>query len=337
MANRYWVGGSASWDATAGSKWALTSGGAGGQAVPTAADDVFFDAASGAVTITQSGARVCKSLNNTGFTGTFAGSGGLTISGDITLGSGATYTNTSSITVNAASTVNFNGKTWGGGFVINAPGATVSLSGAISVGGSVNLSAGTLTTNNNDIVSTAGSFLSTGSSIRVFNGGSSNVSIDLGVLTLTGSNFTNNDSGVTWSFGAISTTINMSIPVSGVVELLNRVEAEWLGILNGEMLVTQPGSVLKLGSSGLTLDPAAVITLPAGDFTHLRSNVLGTQRTLTQASGSRAFDRLIVSDINFTGGATFAASRSIDGHNNSGITITPPNSLAAPLFGGGVL
>ena len=43
MAAKYWVGGTANWDATAGTKWALTSGGAGGQAVPTSADDVFID------------------------------------------------------------------------------------------------------------------------------------------------------------------------------------------------------------------------------------------------------------------------------------------------------
>lgn len=69
---RYWVGGTATWDATAGTKWATTSGGAGGAAVPTAADDVFFDGASGSGTISQSGARVCRSLNCTGFTGTFS-------------------------------------------------------------------------------------------------------------------------------------------------------------------------------------------------------------------------------------------------------------------------
>ena len=46
MANRYWVGGSATWNATVGTKWATTSGGAGGASVPTSADDVFLDAAS---------------------------------------------------------------------------------------------------------------------------------------------------------------------------------------------------------------------------------------------------------------------------------------------------
>jgi hypothetical protein len=44
MALRYWVGGTNTWNATVGTKWALTSGGVGGQAAPVATDDVFFDA-----------------------------------------------------------------------------------------------------------------------------------------------------------------------------------------------------------------------------------------------------------------------------------------------------
>jgi hypothetical protein len=83
MANRYWVGGTASWDGTAGSKWALTSGGAGGQAVPTSADSVFFDAASGANTVTIAAGAVCLGLNINAFTGTLAfGSNSITISGN---------------------------------------------------------------------------------------------------------------------------------------------------------------------------------------------------------------------------------------------------------------
>ena len=35
MAARYWVGGTDNWNATVGTKWATTSGGAGGAAVPT--------------------------------------------------------------------------------------------------------------------------------------------------------------------------------------------------------------------------------------------------------------------------------------------------------------
>jgi len=47
MASRYWVGGTGTWDATNTTNWSATSNGAGGQSVPTSADDVFFNASSG--------------------------------------------------------------------------------------------------------------------------------------------------------------------------------------------------------------------------------------------------------------------------------------------------
>jgi len=97
MAARYWVGGTANWDTTAGTKWALTSGGAGGQAIPTSADDVFFDAASGAVTVSVSAAASCLTLNFTGYTGTFTINNGITTTvfgTAITLASGMTYDQT---------------------------------------------------------------------------------------------------------------------------------------------------------------------------------------------------------------------------------------------------
>ena len=91
MAARYWVGGTAAWDATAGTKWALTSGGAGGQAVPTSADTVFFDAASGASTVTiGAGTAVCSTLTCTGFTGTLAfGTNSIDLAGTGTIYTGA--------------------------------------------------------------------------------------------------------------------------------------------------------------------------------------------------------------------------------------------------------
>lgn len=93
MANRYWVGGAGKWDATAGTKWALTSGGAGGQAVPTSADAVFFDAASGAniVDIGNGYNPVISTLTMTGFTGTLAfGSQNISLAGTGTIYTGAT-------------------------------------------------------------------------------------------------------------------------------------------------------------------------------------------------------------------------------------------------------
>jgi hypothetical protein len=92
MANRYWVGGTGAWDGTALLKWSTTSGGIGGSAVPTSADTVFFDAASGANTVTiGSGTAICATLTMTGFTGTLAfGSNSITLASTGTIYTGDT-------------------------------------------------------------------------------------------------------------------------------------------------------------------------------------------------------------------------------------------------------
>jgi hypothetical protein len=62
MADRYWVGGSGTWDAATTTNWAATSGGAGGASAPTELDNVIFDANSnvgtGAFTVTVTGTSV---------------------------------------------------------------------------------------------------------------------------------------------------------------------------------------------------------------------------------------------------------------------------------------
>jgi hypothetical protein len=65
MADRYWVGGTGSWNSTA--KWSATSGGASGASVPTASDNAIFDANSAAahyaVTVTDN--ATCADLTFT--------------------------------------------------------------------------------------------------------------------------------------------------------------------------------------------------------------------------------------------------------------------------------
>lgn len=106
MANRHGVNAPFTWDATAGSKWALTSGGAGGQAVPTNADDVFLDGNT-AGNVTISGSRNCLGFDTTGFTNTFAGSGALFTYGDVVLDSGMTYTHSGGLYVFGSGTRTF--------------------------------------------------------------------------------------------------------------------------------------------------------------------------------------------------------------------------------------
>lgn len=61
---RYWVGGTGNTNDI--THWAATSGGAGSAGVPTAADDVYFDANSGAGTVTINAALSCRSLRTSG-------------------------------------------------------------------------------------------------------------------------------------------------------------------------------------------------------------------------------------------------------------------------------
>jgi hypothetical protein len=65
MADRYWVGGTGSWNSTA--KWSTTSGGASGASVPTATDNAIFDANSGTAhyTVTVTDNATCADLTFT--------------------------------------------------------------------------------------------------------------------------------------------------------------------------------------------------------------------------------------------------------------------------------
>lgn len=194
MANRYWVGGTATWDATAASKWATTSGGAGGAAVPTAADDVFFDAASGANTVTLSTSTVARSINCTGFTGTLSHPASTTIViGDSSAGAGSvallfvasmTYTigNAASSIINFASTsatqqtITSGGKTLGS-WTISGLGSSYILTDANTsgTGSTTSVTGGTLDTNGQTC--SWGFFTSITTNVRTLTFGSSSITI----------------------------------------------------------------------------------------------------------------------------------------------------------------
>src|SRR6185312_12239423 len=114
MADRYWVGGTATWNATAGTKWSTTSGGGGGASVPTASDRALFDgnSGSGTVTVGATGSPTCLDLVCTGFTGAISGNP-LSVAGSVTLGSGMTATSLvlSFTATSGTKTLTSNGKT----------------------------------------------------------------------------------------------------------------------------------------------------------------------------------------------------------------------------------
>jgi fibronectin-binding autotransporter adhesin len=67
VADRYWVGGSGSWNST--TKWSSSSGGASGASVPTSVDNAIFDANSGSggahYTVTVTASSTCANLTFT--------------------------------------------------------------------------------------------------------------------------------------------------------------------------------------------------------------------------------------------------------------------------------
>ena len=189
MADRYWVGGTAAWDGTAGSKWAATSGGTGGETVPTTADDVFFSSASTGTATIATGNTGAKSINCTGFTGTLTGTAAITVAGSVTLVAGMTYTHTGTVTFTGTGTLTTAGKTFSA-VTIDASGFTVTLGDALNISSrSITVSRGTFDTANYSV--TAGNLSSNISANRTITLGSSTVTLS--------SN---------WSFSGVGLTFN---------------------------------------------------------------------------------------------------------------------------------
>lgn len=266
MADRYWVGGTATWDGTALLKWALTSGGVGGQAVPTAADDVYFDAASGAVTITLSGARTCLSFNSTGFTGTLTGTGTLAVSANAIYGAGATFTNTGTWTFNATSgtqQITSNSKTLDFPITQNGVGGTVQLQDNLTTGASrtFTLTNGALDLNSK-ILST-GLFSSNNSNVR-------SIAFGTGSITLTG------NAATIWAGNTAAATVGLTVTGTPVVNCTYSGSTGTRTISGGHLNSTSEANTISFnvsaGSDTVTLN---------GSHTFRNINFTGFSGTLT--------------------------------------------------------
>lgn len=84
MADRYWVGGNGTWDASNATNWSTSSGGSGGATAPTSIDSVFFDDNSGVAgnTVVIGTNAVCSSFYyNASFVMNFSGNSDLSCHG----------------------------------------------------------------------------------------------------------------------------------------------------------------------------------------------------------------------------------------------------------------
>ena len=105
MADRYWVGGSNTWNNST-ANWSATNGGASGASVPGAADTAFFTSLSGTVTVTWNNvdSLTVLAIVSTGFTGTHATGG----NAKTLAGTGAVWTSPSGCTITGAPTLTVN-------------------------------------------------------------------------------------------------------------------------------------------------------------------------------------------------------------------------------------
>jgi len=136
MANRYWVGGTGTWDSSSTANWSGTSGGLGGASVPTSADDVYFDANSGGGVCTIGGASVdCNSLTTVGYTGSFYSSSFPRVtawSGGINLGA-QTWNSKIEIQVLGGTVIISPSATLGDSLILNSSQAAITLQSNINM------------------------------------------------------------------------------------------------------------------------------------------------------------------------------------------------------------
>lgn len=340
MADRYWVGGTSTWNTTAGTKWALTSGGTGGQAVPTAADNVFFDAASGTVTVTISATANCLNLNCTGFTGNLAGTSILNISGDLTLFTGMTRTYTGDIFFLATSgsyTVTSAGKTLASPLTFGSGASTASwtLQDALTNSTTITIASGTFNTNNFNI--TASGMNISGVDIRTINLGSSTLTLS-GLTTFTATQKLN----LTFNTGTSTIICNgdNSTILNGT-SALNLYNLSFTGTLaSGSVSISNSGTVtvndlnfncpslsglkpISLGGN-ITVNGTLKFT-PTSPINRLflRSSTYATTRTISVNAFDASSGDVDFQDISITGTASpISGNRFGNCAGNSGITFT---------------
>lgn len=196
-ATYYAIQGGGNWNSS--STWAASTGQTvGGAGTPTATDDVIVDGTlTGTVTINAT-TCVAKSLDATSSAGTINFSSGqkLTVSGNVSLG--GTISGTSTLAINATSTITPNGVTFPGVFSIGA--VTVTLASDFNVGSLATTGAATLN----------GAFnLNDAGGLSLVTGGISGTA----TIVFTGTG--------TWSGNQLTVSNNVTINTSGTITLSN--------------------------------------------------------------------------------------------------------------------
>lgn len=353
MADRYWGGGTGTWSTIDTTHWysdaALTTL-AG--AVPTAADNVFFQQAT-TYTVTCTGALVCLDLTvsagivtfATGTTPTFG------ISGSMSLVAATVWSSTGRITFNATTTgktITTNGVTFSSAAELSGVGGEWTLGSAFT-SGAFTLTAGNLVTNNFAV--TFPNFISTSTSVRGLNLGSSLVTVTLGG-TSTIWNVTNTANLSVTGTSTISCTASTGKVFSGGSGVayynIDQGGAGYLQIAGTAIFNDIQNSYVATGATSIRIQGSPITvanftaTGAAGKVLTLNSSTGGAVKTLTKSKpGIVSVDYMSIQDITATGsvgtGASwYAGTHSIDVSNNTGWIFSGIPNLSTRLFNTGI-
>ncbi len=306
-------------------------------AVPTQNDDVVATASSGNLTIGVT--AYCKSIDLTGYTGTFSPGARLHVYGSLK------FVNT--MTLGGSWGIEFNGSPSGAtietggngirGLIINGTGDWTLLDDWNVFGGAnITVTAGHLDLSNRTIGYWLGSFISTGSATRSTNltnttiilgvgnwnvNGSSNLTLTGSTIKLEGYNFQFNGYGLSYNnviFGGSDSeaTGNCIITVSGNNTFQN------LTILQRSGYTT---TVKFTAGTTQTINGTFTATGTVSNKITLNSVTSGSQFNLSKSSGTVTVSYCTIKDSNATGGATWDADdgTNIDNGNNTGWDFTP--------------
>jgi hypothetical protein len=299
----------------------------GATATGTEANSLNFSISAGTDTVTLNATFFGRNVNFTGFSGTLTNTA-RNIYGNLTLSAGMTINNGNAVTTFAATSgtqqVTTNGKTLDFPITVNAPGATVQLQDALTIGSTktLRLTAGTLDSNDFDV--TAGAFSSNTTNTRALDLGSSD-------WTLSGSDTVwdaTDGTGLTVTPGTSSITLTSA----SAYTFAGGGKTYYDLNLNGDADVTLLGSntfnQLSVAENNLTITfEAGTNTTVAGfsadgtsgNLILMRSSTPGTVWEMTDTSGSVSVSYGDIQDMNAKGGATFQCNDGINSGNNTGV------------------
>ena len=338
----YWVGGNGDWNEN--NHWALTSGGAGGECVPTPYDDVFFDAnsgfASGDIVTANNSIIYCRDVtwgnvpSNTLFTNSNSQDnwyifGSLTFSNPMAYGY---YGEVYFMATDNGNTVTTAGKQFMNIVYFNGDGGTWDLADDFNMIPNnyypLYINSGTLNTNGHTLNLNQFFIESTGNPVAVHLGNSTiYITYDFGQIFIL-----DNYDQLVFDAGTSNFVMqgnNASI-VNFVIPPFGGPFYEVTFLKDGEIYTNNYFYKLNFspGHTYLLHEGTTQTIAPLGDFNvqgngsfpiELKSNQLGTQATIHKDGDPICLDYLFLTDINATGtGFAYAGANSNDVFNNNG-------------------